>query len=294
MSLDSGFIIKTFLKSLLQLLAGIVLLCLLTALVPDHTAPGFAERFISYLKIVFTLQFSESWLLPFSVYELLSYHFKITFLILSVSIAFVLLFAVPAGVWAGKKQDSVLTSVISATLYWLSSIPLLVWGVLLMFAWFSWFETVPTYGNFEDAGLSGKLFFLLPVVLALSFGDGTFNDVFNKIRSETAEIIGQPWMKAIKARRCSETRHLALRLAVPVFLTLSSKLVYLLSGTIIVEFVFDWRGLGWLLWSLITEEGAKDYPVLLAVFLVFLLLIALVSILKEIVSAVMNPQRGLS
>ncbi|AXI99949.1 ABC-type dipeptide/oligopeptide/nickel transport system, permease component [Cyclonatronum proteinivorum] len=294
MSLANNFIAKVILKGLLQLIAGIVLLCLLTAFVPDHTAPGFWERFVSYLKIVFTFRFSESWLLPFSVFELLSYHFKITFVILTVSILFVILFAVPAGVLAAKKQESALMASVSALLHWLSSVPLLVWGVMLMFAWFSWFSIVPTYGNFEDAGFTGKLFFLLPVVLALSFGDGTFSDVYNKVRSETASIMEQPWMKAVKARRSSETKHLVSRLTEPVFHVVSSKLVYLISGTIIVEFIFDWRGLGWLLWSLLTEEGAKDYPVLIAVYLVFLSIIVTVSVLREIASFRLNPQRRYS
>lgn len=294
MSLANNFIAKVIIKGLLQLIAGIVLLCLLTAFVPDHTAPGFGERFLSYLKIVFTFRFSESWLLPFSVFELLSYHFKITFVILTVSILFVVLFAVPAGVLAGKKQESALMASVSALLHWLSSVPLLVWGVMLMFAWFSWFSTVPTFGNFEDAGFTGKLFFLLPVVLALSFGDGTFNDVYNKVRSETASIMEQPWMKAVKARRSSEAKHLISRLTEPVFHVVSSKLVYLISGTIIVEFIFDWRGLGWLLWSLLTEEGAKDYPVLIAVYLVFLSIIVTVGVLREIASFRLNPQRRYS
>ena len=66
---------------------------------------------------------------------------------------------------------------------------------------------------------------------------------------------------------------------------------YALFGTVIVEVAFSLPGMGQ---GLVTAAGARDYPLVQGYTLIFALLIVLVFLLSDILTAVIDPRVRIS
>jgi ABC-type dipeptide/oligopeptide/nickel transport system permease component len=89
-------------------------------------------------------------------------------------------------------------------------------------------------------------------------------------------------------RRVPVLHHLAWGVSAAVFNALSNKMTYLISGTIIVEYVFGVRGLAYQIYASIT--GVKDYPLVLASTMLFVAIIVAVNLLGEFIAIIADPR----
>lgn len=124
-----------------------------------------------------------------------------------------------------------------------------------------------TFQIFPVAGLSGVSSYVLPV-LALAIGPAAL--LARIVRVETQRVLGEEYMRIARAKRLPG-RLLYLRHALPNMLTAALTiggliLSSLLAGTVIVETIFAWPGVGSLL---VSSVLAKDYPTVQALALVF-------------------------
>lgn len=110
------------------------------------------------------------------------------------------------------------------------------------------------------AGMQGASSVILP---ALTLAVGPAAVVSRLLRSSTLEELGEPYVGTARAKGLSTTvvvlGHAARNAALPVLTVLGGVLGRLLEGTVIVEIVFSWPGLGRLAFNAI---GGADYPVI--------------------------------
>ena len=74
---------------------------------------------------------------------------------------------------------------------------------------------------------------------------------------------------------------------IPVVTMIGLQFGFLLSGSIVVELVFSWPGVGRLM---IDAIKARDYPVIQIVMLLFSIQFIFLNLLVDIVYAFLNPQ----
>ncbi|MFF6983694.1 ABC transporter permease [Streptomyces sp. NPDC008343] len=138
---------------------------------------------------------------------------------------------------------------------------------------------------------AGGASYVLPV-LALSIGPLAV--LSRLIRVETLRVLGEDYMRTARSKRLP-SRLLYIRHALPNLLT--STLTWsglllggLLSGTVLVENVFAWPGLGT---ELARAVPAKDYPIVQALALVFGAAVLLINLVVDILIAVVNPRSAI-
>lgn len=111
------------------------------------------------------------------------------------------------------------------------------------------------------------------------------------VRVETLNVFVQDFMRAARSKRLRTPRLFALYVLPNVLnatLTLSGLLfISLIGGTIIVENVFAWPGLGTLE---IQAIPALDYPVIQGATLLLGLIVVLVNTLVDVMRAIVDPQ----
>lgn len=147
-----------------------------------------------------------------------------------------------------------------------------------------------------DAALSGRWImvadglrhlFLPAVVLAYP----SLAIITRMTRSAMLEVISQDYIRTARSVGFTERRILlgpALRNAVPTILTISGlALGNLLQGSILVETVFNWPGLGLYLYGGVTS---LDYPVVTGVTLIFSLNYVLINLLVDVGYFVADPR----
>lgn len=120
---------------------------------------------------------------------------------------------------------------------------------------------------------------------------GTFMGTARYLRTSLAEVLGQDYILAARARGLSERRVLfghALRNALlPVITLVGLSLPFLLGGAVVVEVVFGWPGMGRVAIEAIWE---RDYPVIMATVLVSAVTVVVGSLLADILYRWADPR----
>ena len=198
-----------------------------------------------------------------------------------------LIVSVPLGalsaIYRNRVPDQIarLTSMVTFAMpqFWLGLMLILLFAIQL--------DVLPSGGYGE--GFGGILLHLtLP---ALTIGLYLAPQLMRTLRSSLIDAIDSDYVEAARSRGFRESRvvgKLAMRNAlVPLISVLSINIGFLISGTVIVEVVFQIPGLGALLVQSVLN---RDYPVIQGLILVFGAMVILVNILADAAYAVVDPR----
>lgn len=154
-----------------------------------------------------------------------------------------------AGIVSAARQRSALdrVSMVFALLgnsmpsFWLGLILILVFGLYL-----GWFPTSGMYSPRGDGGLTDMLRHL--VLPALTLGAALAGIVARMTRSAMLEVLRQDYVRTAHAKGLAERqvllRHAAKNALPSVVTVVGLQLGYLLGGSVIVETIFSWPGIG--------------------------------------------------
>ena len=198
------------------------------------------------------------------------------------SFVFSLCVAIPIGVIAALKRytwfdyGSMIGSTLGVTIpnYWLALMAIVVFSVQL-----GW---LPPYGADTWKG------YILPVVI-LSIDEVAA--LARLTRGATIEALSQDYVTTARAKGLAEhivtSRHVVRNSLLPVVTVIGYRIAFILSGTIVVETVFAWPGLGRLFYDSIVR---LDYQVVQAIVLVLTALIVVINIITDLTYALIDPR----
>jgi peptide/nickel transport system permease protein len=165
-----------------------------------------------------------------------------------------------------------------------SAVPAIVLGPLAILVFAVVLRVLPMPGD-EDAGLLGM------VLPAGTIGLGLAAGLTRQTRAQMLEKLAEPYVTAARARGLSEEqaafRHALRNAALPLVTLGTAQLGALLSGSVIVERLFERPGLGTLL---IEAFGARDIPVVQGATLVVALTYVAVNLLGDLLLAAVDPR----
>jgi peptide/nickel transport system permease protein len=105
------------------------------------------------------------------------------------------------------------------------------------------------------------------------------------------EVIHLPYVNVARAKGLSENKviygHAARNALIPLITVVALGLPALIGGTVIIETIFAWPGMGQLA---IAALRARDYPMIMALNLLIAALILLCSLLADVLYAVVDPR----
>ena len=129
--------------------------------------------------------------------------------------------------------------------------------------------------------------YILP---AITLGSGVAAVIARFTRSSLLETLGEDYVRTARAKGARERRVIwlhALRNALlPVVTMTGLQFGFLLGGSVVVEAVFSWPGMGRML---IDAVSMRDYPVIQAEMLLFALQFMLINLMVDVLYAVLNP-----
>jgi peptide/nickel transport system permease protein len=162
------------------------------------------------------------------------------------------------------------------------SVPHLYLGPLLMIV-FSL-----DLGWFPLTGRGGLSHLVLP---AVTLGTALAAIIARMLRQSLVQVLETDYMRTARSKglsRAAAVLHHGLRNALtPVVTLLGLQAGALLTGSIVVEMIFSWPGLGRLM---ITAINSRDYPLVEGCVLVFALSYVVVNMLTDLVYSVVDPR----
>ena len=203
-----------------------------------------------------------------------------------------LVVAVPLGVLSAVKQYSIIDYVATIFGFGALSIPsfFLSLAAIYIFALeLGWLPTAGMGTIGQPPTLWDSLRHLILPAVVLGLAEAA--PLIRYIRSSMLEVIRQDYVTVARAKGLRERvviyRHALRNALLPVVTVIALSLPRLLGGTVIVEAIFAWPGMGTLA---ITAVRGRDYPVIMAINLITAVMILLSNLLADIVYAVVDPR----
>jgi peptide/nickel transport system permease protein len=288
-------IIRRFFFALLVFVGAGILVALLLSLVPDYAKDeqgiSFFGRAQENLTTFFTFSYDRTKNENLPIGQVLRNCGVTSLTFIGGALALVFLIGAPAGIFAALHRESRIWKFLTKGIYALSALPTLVWAAFLLLLAAKLFHFLPVHHELSrQNALTGRLLIYLLPIAALAFGDGILSDVVRVLREETAKIVEQDFIRALRARGVGLTRHVLRSLIIPITSVFTGKISLLIAGTVVVEYVFNWRGLGFEILEAVSATGAKDYPVILAATMLFVGVIILLNFAGEVAAILSDPR----
>ena len=254
-------------------------------------------RYATWLKRLVTLDFGDSFLDHRPVIEKIMERLPNTvFLnVTSLLIAFVL--SVPLGLWAAMHQHSRLDKLGGTTLYVLYSLPefwvalllIMFFGVKLGWLPFHGMQSVDAHKlSFAAYWWDRFLHAVLPTV-CLTYGSLAYLSRF--ARGSSLEVVRQDYIRTARAKGLDESsivyRHVFRNTMIPMVTLLGLFLPTLISGSVIVESIFSWPGVGDLFF---TAVRARDYPVVMGLSFITAVMVLVSTLVADLLYAWADPR----
>ncbi|WP_316571434.1 glutathione ABC transporter permease GsiC [Neobacillus sp. YIM B06451] len=145
-----------------------------------------------------------------------------------------------------------------------------------------------TLGWLPTGGLDSWKSYILP---SLTLGAGVAAVVARFARSSLMEVLKEDYIRTGRAKGLKENNivwgHALKNSMIPVVTMVGLQFGFLLGGSIVIETVFSWPGLGRLL---IDSVAFRDYPVIQSLMLLFGLEFILINLFVDLLYGFLNPQ----
>lgn len=253
-------------------------------------------QYYHWIVNAFHGDFGDSYAFKDSVSSLIGERALNTFWLSLFTVLLVYLIAIPLGIYAGRFQNSLFdkgTVLYSFVTY---AIPTFVLGLLILFFFGYKLDWFPTSGSVDvkyDAGTWGyfmsKLYHLiLPGFTGAILGT---TSVIQYLRSEVIDAKTQDYVKTARSKgvpmKKIYSKHIFRNSLLPIAAFLGFTITGLLGGSIFIETIFGYPGMGQLF---IESLGQRDYSVITALVMLFGFLSLLGSLLSDIIMSIVDPR----
>ena len=161
------------------------------------------------------------------------------------------------------------------------SFPAFALGMVLMEVFAVQLNWLPT------VGADSWRHYILP---SLTLGAAVAAIMARFTRSSFVDILQEDYIRTARAKGLPEdvvvAKHGLRNALIPVVTMMGLQFGFLLGGSIVVEVVFNWPGLGRLL---VDAVGMRDYPVIQALVLLFSLEFILINLVVDVLYGLINP-----
>jgi len=203
--------------------------------------------------------------------------FWLTVAAMAWSVAIGMFLGVVSAVWRNRWPDRVgMTLAVSGI-----SFPAFALGMVLMEIFSVQLRWLPTIGA------DSWRHYILP---SLTLGAAVAAIMARFTRSSFVDILQEDYVRTARAKGLSESvvvlKHGLRNALIPVVTMMGLQFGFLLGGSIVVEVVFNWPGMGRLL---VDAVDMRDYPVIQGLVLLFSLEFILINLIVDVLYAVINP-----
>jgi peptide/nickel transport system permease protein len=251
-----------------------------------RSAYGFdkplALRYFDFLGQVAQFQFGESIRTQQSALDMVLARLPATLLLAFLSLALATVVGVPLGMLSAVKRGTPTDAAVMLGSLIGQSMPVFWIALLLIFVFGVAFPILPPSGYGTAAHL------VLPTVSIAVF---LLAGIVRVTRSAVLDVLSQPFVTVARSKGVGESlvlvKHVFRNASIPVLTQISLQMRFVIGGSVVVESVFGWPGIGQLLAQ---SAYARDYPVVIASTFFIALFILAFSLLLDLAYGLVDPR----
>ena len=255
-------------------------------------------QYLQYMKSIFTWDLGPTIMLfPLPVTELLAIKLPWTLGLAGMSTIICVMIGLIIGTFAAYNRGSFTDRFIPAIAAFMGAMPQPVTALFLFFILaLSWKLFPLSYGANPDLNPSWTLEYVssvlhhavLPILCMVIGGIGAW--IFN-MRNAMINVLGEDYITMARAKGLSNRRvmtHYAARNALlPVVTAVSMQIGFVMAGAIFIETVFNYPGVGLLLFKAL---AARDYPTMQACFLMIVVFVLVFNFIADLLNLWLDPR----
>jgi peptide/nickel transport system permease protein len=247
-----------------------------------HLNNPFFTRFFAWLLPLLRLDFGQSYSYNIPVMEVIGPKLANTAMLGATALLAAVVISIPAGAAAGMRQGRLPDTVPSGVSLVLVSVPSFCLGLSLIIFFSIKLGILPVSGMEKPQSI------ILPAAtLALSMMPG----IFQITRGSIIDLKNQEFIKMVKAKGLSQrmmvVNHMLKNAAIPLITVIASQAGHILGGSVVVESVFGWPGVGKLI---IDSVKSKDIPILQCCVLIIAMGYSVVNLAADLGYAAVDPR----
>jgi peptide/nickel transport system permease protein len=207
-----------------------------------------------------------------------------------ISILMAIVIAFPLGIWSALRQGSGLDRVVSGFAAFAVAMPNFWIGILLIFIFAIQLRWLPPAGYVPmSRGLAENLWLMVLPSLTLSlYYAGT---LIRYVRDTMCDVLGQRYILAARGKGVPQRKvilsHALKNALIPTITVLGVETSKLFGGAVITETIFDLPGMGRLMVEAIFY---RDYPVLQGTILFMAVSVLFISLIVDLMYALLDPR----
>jgi peptide/nickel transport system permease protein len=203
---------------------------------------------------------------------------------------------VSAGVLAAVKRTTRLGDLLTVSGSVLHGIPQFVLAILLAYVFTTIWAVLP-FGAPYDVTIApgwnipfiGSLIThaILPVA---AYALSSYGGWLLTMKSSVVSVLGDDFILGAELRglsRVTVARYIARNAMLPLFTILALSVGFMFGGSIFIEEIFDYPGLGY---TLLASVGTRDYPLMTGTFLIITAAVVVANILADLLYGVIDPR----
>jgi len=239
-------------------------------------------QFFDWVGRAVTGDLGNSYFFKAPVSALIAERMPVTLTLGLTGLVIALMVSLPLGIVAAVRENTALDRIVQLVALLGQAMPSFWLGLLLMITFglqLGWLPISGT-GSWQHYVMPG-------IVLAFS----AIPALTRLTRAGMIQSIGSDYIRTARAKGLSRTsillKHALRNAAIPVVAIAAVQLGFMLGGSIVIEQVFALHGVGFLAWESI---GKNDFPVVQAVVLVLAVIYIALTMLADLMNAVLDPR----
>lgn len=249
-------------------------------------------QYLNWLKLLLQGNMGVSYRTTEAVSSMIASRIPLTLLLSLSALLVTLIIAYPLGVLAAVRSNSAVDYVASGFSFLAAATPNFFIGLaaIVIFAVnLGWLPTGGVYTRVSDPSLSDMLYHL--ILPALVLGLHGVGSMIRQIRGSVLEVLNEDYIRTARSKgmpyRRIVTRHIIRNSMIPVVTLIGLNLPALIGGTLVIEQIFSWPGLGTLMMQ---SMNARDYPVIMGITVVIAVGVLIGNLIVDLIYGLLDPR----
>ena len=226
------------------------------------------------------------------VAQLIMERLRPTLLLAGCSFVFSVIIALPLGVIAASKPNSMRDYLPSGISFLLVGTPNFFAGLALIYIFGVVLKILPTGGMYNSSGTqttADLLKHMILPMLVLSFQQ--IGAWIRYMRSSMVEVLQEDYLRTARAKGLRPfaviRKHAFKNSLLPVITVIGMSIPGLVGGAVVTEQVFSWPGIGSLM---IQSIAARDYPVIMGITVLVASVVLIINLITDVTYGVLDPR----
>ena len=239
-------------------------------------------QYLRYFQTVAQGDFGNSLRERRPVTEIVAERLPATAELATAAIMISIVFGIPMGIFAALRRNTAVDRALMGIAFFGQSAPGFFIGIMLILLFSMQLQILPSSGRGTWQHL------LMPAIALSTYGVASLARL---TRSATLEVLSKDYVRTARAKGLKESavqmRHVLRNAAIPVITVLGLQVGLAISGSIVIETVFAWPGMGRLIIGAVSN---RDYPVIQMAVLLIAVSVVTINFIIDILYGVIDPR----